>query len=173
MKLILSLFSFLLFTSNCDAQVKKFETAVAYNDFIITEQLKIGKALQEFNNTFSATTDSNIIHKARIAIKTQADSSVKQVKLMQPYKGDTALRKASVSLFTFYAKAATNEYAQVIHIYYNDKLSSEEKRKQLEAIIKIITDTEAGLDKNFGDAQKTFAAKHGFTLTENDFKINN
>lgn len=172
MKRVLYFLCFILLTNNCDAQVKKFTTAVAYNDFIVGEQVKIGKVIQEFNNTFTSSTDTNVIQKARIAIRSQADSSVKQVKLMQPYKGDTALRKTSINLFTFYSKAAAVEYTQLIRISYNDKLSNEEKRNQLEAIIKTITDAEAIVDKNFADAQKAFAAKHGFTLTENDFKVN-
>ncbi len=164
--------TFILLIHNCDAQIKKFETAVAYNDFIIAEQAKIGKVIQDFNNILSSTTDTNIVHKARKAIKDQADSSVKQVRLMQSYKGDTTLKKASIDLFAFYANAAANEYAQLIRIFFNAKLSSAEISKQLEVIIKTITDAEAIVDKNFADAQKAFAAKHGFRLTENDLKIN-
>jgi hypothetical protein len=173
MNMKLALLLTLLLTNNCEAQLKKFETAVAYNDYIVEEQLKIGKMIQEFNNIFGSSDDTLVIHKARIAIKNQADSSVKHIKLMQPYKGDTALKKATISLFSFYAKAAVNEYTQLLRIFYNTQINSEEKRKQLETIIKTITDTEAVIDKNFADAQKAFAAKHGFTLTENDFKIKN
>lgn len=163
----------LLFTINCEAQLKKFETGVAYNDFIIAEQTKIGKMLQEFNNTFSNSTDSNVIHKARIAIITQADSSVKQVKRMQSFKGDTALKKTALLLFNFYAGAAANEYTRLIRLYFNTSLNDETKRKQLEAILKTITEAESVIDKKFSEAQKAFAAKHGFTLAENTFKIKN
>jgi uncharacterized protein YaaQ len=172
MKLSISVLILLLLTNNTEAQLKIFETAVAYNNFIVAEQVKTGKMIQEFNNTFSNSTDSTVIHKARIAIINQADSSVKQVKNMQPFKGDTALKKVSLTLFNFYAGAAANEYARLIRLYFNTTLSNEEKRKQLEAILKTITETEAVLDKNFSEAQKAFAAKHGFTLAENDFKIN-
>ncbi len=172
MKLLSSLLIFILLTNHCEAQVKKFETAVAYNDFIIAEQIKIGKVIQEFNTIFTSSKDTNIIHKARIAIKSQADSSVKQVKLMQAYKGDTVLKKAAINLFAFYGTAAANEYAWLISLSFNTKLNNAELGKQMETILKTITDTEAVVDKNFADAQKAFAAKHGFKLTENDFKIN-
>lgn len=173
MKLILSLLTFIILANNCSAQLKKFETAVAYNDYIITEQVKIGKVIQEFNNAITATADTNAIHKIRVAIKDQADSSVKAVKLMQPYKGDTILKRASINLFVFYSKIAGNEYARLIRLFYNSKLSNEEMQKQLGVILKAVTEEEAALDKNFSDAQKAFALKHGFTLTENDFKIKN
>jgi hypothetical protein len=173
MKLTLCLVASIILSTNITAQLKKFETAVEYNDYIIDEQIKIGKEIQKFNDIFTESSDTNIIHKSRIAIMNQADSSVKLVKLMQPYKGDTVLNKAAISLFTFYAKMATNEYTRLLQIYHNTKLSNEEIKKQLGEIITTITEAEKVVDKNFSDAQTAFAAKHGIKMVENTFKIKN
>jgi hypothetical protein len=172
MKLIFSLLVSITLSANITAQLKKFETAVAYNDFIIAEQVKIGKVIQDFVSAFSKSSDSTEVHRTRKAIATQVDSSVIQVKKMQAFKGDTALKKAAISLFLFYGKAAANEYTQLVRISFNSKLSQEEKTKQMTGILDTVSKTEAVFDKSFSDAQQAFASKHNINLTENEFKLN-
>ncbi|MEP7255886.1 MAG: hypothetical protein ABI666_08905 [Ferruginibacter sp.] len=172
MKLILSLFSFLVITTSGYAQIKTFSTAVEYNDFIIGEQVKIGEAIKGFISVFTNSTDTIEIQGARKAIVTQADSSVNQLKLLYSFKGDTALKKNAMRLFSFYSKTAANEYKQLVWAIFDAKKTTEEKNKAQQEILKIITDKEAFYDKNFQDAQKAFAAKHHIDLKENEFKVN-
>lgn len=172
MKLIFSLLVAILLSNNSTAQVKKFETAAAYNDFIIAEQVKIGKVIQDFVSAFGKSSDSNEVHRTRKAIAAQVDSSVIQVRKMQAFKGDTALKKAAISLFLFYGKASANEYTQLVSISFNSKLSQEEKTKQMTEILDTVSKTEAVYDKSFSNAQQAFAAKHNINLIENEFKLN-
>jgi len=173
MKLVLTLFSFFVIAINGSAQVKKFATAVEYNDFIVSEQVKIGTTINEFITVFSNSKDTTEIHKSRKAIGIQADSSIKQLKLMVPFEGDTALKNNSIRLFAFYSKVTSNEYKQIVWLSYDTKKTSEEKTKEMEGLLKTVVDAEAVYDKNFQDAQKAFAAKYNIQLTENEFKIKN
>lgn len=171
MKLILSLFSFFVITTSGYAQVKTFSTAVAYNDFIVAEQIKIGESIKSFISIFTNSTDTIEIHSARKAISTQADSSVNQLKQLSAFKGDTALKKTAMRLFTFYSGIAANEYKQLVWVIFDTKKTNGEKNKKQQEIVKAITEKEAFYDKNFQDAQKAFAKKNNIDLKENEFKI--
>lgn len=60
----------------------------------------------------------------------------------------------------------------MVWVIFDTKKTNEEKNKEQQEILKIITDKEAFCDKNFQDAQKAFAAKHHIDLKENEFKLN-
>lgn len=164
MKLILTLLSIIILSTNSTAQNKKFANAVEYNDFIVKEQAKIGNKIQDFNKTFEQTTDSTIMHIARKEIINQVDSSIKQLRKMVPFNADTSLKKSAISLFYFYRKAAVNEYAKIITIFLNNKISNDEKLKQFQDTYKLVTETEAIYDENFALAQRAFAVKHNIKL---------
>ena len=170
MKLILFLCCMLAITTQLQAQ-KTFSTAAQYNDYIVDEQLKIGESLKEFISVFTNSTDSVEIHKARMRIVARADSSVNNVKIMTPFKGDTALKANATRLFSFYSRIAANEYRQLVSLSFSSKKSNEEISKETNEIVKKITDKEAVFDKSFQDAQKAFAAKHNIDLKENEFKL--
>ncbi|MBL0183605.1 MAG: hypothetical protein IPP96_15475 [Chitinophagaceae bacterium] len=181
MKLILSSFAFFIIasssnaqlrkTTSSNAQVNKFESAVAYNDFIVNEQTKVGMAIKKFNTTFENSTDTVEIHAARIAISRQADSAVNRMNKMVPYKGDTSLKKNAISLFGFYSKIAGKEYKQFIWIFFSKEKTTEQKSKELQDIVNDITEREKIYDSNFLEAQKAFATKYNIKLTENEFKM--
>ncbi len=173
MKLILSLFSFFVIATSSYAQVKTFSTAVEYNDFIVAEQIKIGESIKSFISIFTNSSDTTEIQEARKAIVSQVDSSINQLKLLASFKGDTALKKNAISLFSFYSGIAANEYKQLVWVIFDTKKNNGEKNIKQQEIVKKITDREAFYDKNFQDAQKTFAKKYNIDLKENDFKINN
>ena len=170
MKLILSLCCMLALTTQLHAQ-KTFSTAVQYNDYIVEEQLKIGESLKEFISVFTNSNDSAEVHKSRMRIIARADSSVNNVKLMTPFKGDTALKANAIRLFSFYSGIAANEYRQLVSLSFSSKKSSGEISKETNEIVKKITGKEAVFDKGFQDAQKAFAAKHNIDLKENEFKL--
>ena len=170
MKLILFLCCMLAITTQLQAQ-KTFSTAAQYNDYIVDEQVKIGESLKEFISVFTNSTDSVQIHKARMRIVARADSSVNNVKIMTPFKGDTALKANAIRLFSFYSRIAANEYRQLVSLSFSSKKSNEEISKETNEIVKKITDKEAVFDKGFQDAQKAFAAKHNIDLKANEFKL--
>lgn len=93
----------LALTTQLHAQ-KTFSTAVQYNDYIVEEQLKIGESLKEFISVFTNSNDSAEVHKSRMRIIARADSSVNNVKLMTPFKGDTALKAMRYVYFLFIAE---------------------------------------------------------------------
>lgn len=180
MKLILSFFAFFIIagsnaqlrkTTSSNAQANKFENAVDYNDYIVNEQTKVGMAIKKFNAAFENSTDTAVLHAARIAISRQADSAVNRMNKMVPYKGDTSLKKNAISLFGFYSKIAGKEYKQFIWIFFSKEKTTEQKSKELQDIVNDITEREKIYDSNFLEAQKAFATKYNIKLTENEFKI--
>lgn len=164
MKLILTFLSIIILFANSKAQNKKFANAAEYNDFIVKEQTKIGNKIKDFNKAFEQATDSNVVHIARKNIMNQADSSIMQLQKMQPYKADTSLKKSAISLFYFYRKAAANEYAKIVTIFFNAKLSNDEKLKQFQDTYQLVTETEAIYDENFALTQRAFAVKNNIKL---------
>lgn len=172
MRLILSFLLFLFASTVLSAQVIKFETAIAYNDFIVGEQTKVGEAIKLFVNTYSNSKDSTEIQEARKAIVKQADSAVKLVKSVVAFKGDTSLKQHAIRLFNFYSVSAANEYNQFVLLAFDTKKSNEQVNKEMKAIAKDITEREKIYDINFQEAQKAFAAKHNIKLSENKFKLN-
>ncbi|MBK7374642.1 MAG: hypothetical protein KTQ13_11015 [Ferruginibacter sp.] len=171
MKRILSIFAFFMIALQSNAQVKSFETAVAYNDFIVAEQTKVGETIKAFIDTYGSSKDSSVIQEARRKIVIQADSAVKQVKMLVPFKGDTSLKRNAINLFGFYYQIAAKEYDQLVQLGFDTKKSNEEISKEMTAIIQGITAREKLLDAYFQEAQKTFAAKYNIKLSENSFKI--
>lgn len=172
MKRIFVLIAFLATAACSNAQVTKFETAVAYNDFIVGEQTKVGEAIKQFINTYSNSTDSSLVQQARKAIVKQADSAVKHLRAATSFKGDTALKQSAIRLFKFYSVSAANEYNQLVQLAFDTKKSTEQLNKEIAAIAKDITEREKAYDIDFQEAQKAFATKHNMSLTENKFKLN-
>jgi len=172
MKRTFILFIFLVIVAGSNAQVTKFETAVAYNDFIVGEQTKVGEAIKQFINTYSNSTDSSLIQQARKAIVKQADSAVKHLRAVISFKGDTSLKQSAIRLFNFYSVSAANEYSQLVQLSFDTKKSAEQVNKEMAAIAKDITEREKIYDTDFLEAQKAFATKHNISLTENKFKLN-
>lgn len=171
MKRIITLFAFLAIVTGSYAQVTKFETAVAYNDFIVGEQTKVGETIKQFINTYSNSTDSSLIQQARKAIVKQADSAVRHVRTVVSFKGDTSLKQSAIRLFNFYSVSAANEYNQLVQLSFDTRKSAEQVNKEMAAIAKDITEREKSYDADFQEAQKAFAAKHNINLTENKFKL--
>ncbi len=172
MRRILSFLLVLFVSTSVPAQVLTFETAVAYNDFIVGEQTKVGEVIKQFINTYSNSKDSTEIQQARKAIVKQADSAVKKLRSVAAFKGDTLLKKHAIRLFNFYSVSAANEYNQFVLLAFDTKKSNEQVNKEMTAIAKDITEREKVYDTDFQEAQKAFAAKHNIKLTENKFKLN-
>lgn len=172
MKRILSLLVFLAAVTGAPAQLTKTGTAVEYNDLIIGEQVKIGEKIKTFIGVFTDSKDSAALQLAREAIVSQSLSGIDLVKQLTPYKGDTALKKNALRLFSFYAGIAANEYKQFVQVSFDAGKTNTEKAKEMQEIVNNIAGREKIYDKNFSDAQKAFAAKYNIDLKENEFKIN-
>lgn len=171
MRPILSFFALFIIAFHSTAQVKNFDNAIGYNDFIVAEQTKVGETIKAFINTYGNSKDSAVIQEARRKIVIQADSAVKQVKMLVPFKGDTSLKRNAINLFGFYYQIAAKEYDQLVQLGFDTKKSNEEISKEMTAIIQGITAREKLLDADFQEAQKAFAAKYNIKLSENSFKI--
>ncbi len=171
MKRIIAFFAFFVIAAGSHAQVTKFETAVAYNDFIVGEQTKVGEAIKQFISTYSNSTDSSLIQQARKGIVKQADSAVKHLNAVVAFKGDTSLKRSAIRLFKFYSVSAANEYNQLVQLSFDTKKSAEQINKEMSAIAKDITEREKTYDADFQEAQKAFATKNNINLTENKFKL--
>src|SRR5688572_28230331 len=92
---------------------------------------------------------------------------IEEIKGMPAYKGDSALRDAAISSFSFYKKVFENDYIDILRIKRKGATISDEDVKTANAIIEKINDEEEVFDKNFHDAQRHYAEKNNMKLTDN------
>lgn len=172
MKRISILLAGLIVSATLFGQLKRFTTAVQYNDFIVGEQTQIGKKIQAFNDAFTNTSDTAVLHSKRRDIVNQANQSYKQLQMTEPFKGDTSLIKHAKALFSFYAKIATTEYRQILDVLFSKSNTQQQKNEQLKALLDTVTQQEKQYDSNFLIAQDAFAKKYNIELKANEGKPN-
>lgn len=172
MQRLLIVFMSIIFSPALLGQLNKFSEPVKYNDFIVNEQIQIGKTIQAFTTALNSSADSTVIHSKRRDIISQANKAYKQLLHTDPYGGDTSFIKHAKALFSFYAKIASTDYKQFIDILYNTNATDEQISNKLKTLLDTITEKEKIFDANFLNAQKAFAKKYDIELTENEFKIN-
>lgn len=172
MKRILILMAGLILSATLFGQLNRFAEAVKYNDFIVDQQTQIGKAIQAFNDAFTNTADTAVIHGKRRDIINQANQSVKQLQMTEPFKGDTSLLKHAKALFSFYAKIANNEYRQMLDVLFSKNSTQQQINEQLMALLDKVSVQEKLYDANFLNAQNAFAKKYNIALKANEVKPN-
>lgn len=172
MKAIYCLLFACFLAGNSFAQPIRFDKANEYNDFIIGEQTKVGQAIKEFMTVNAESNDSTVIHNARNKIAIQADSAIARLKRLVGFRGDTAFKGSSMRLFGFYASTARVQYAQLVRYSFRTDKNDEALKKEMMAVVNLVIESEKKFDSEFSQAQKAFAAKNNFTLTENTSQPN-
>jgi hypothetical protein len=153
-------FLFLLISISVFAQDNE---AIAFNDKIVNEQIKIGEAILAFSdnpNDFSLK-----------QIKIQSDKSINELNSMKVFDGNKKFLSAAKSLFKFYGEITNNEYKKILDLIQNkNKYTSEEVTTKITKLTESITKKESILDAGFKEAQQNFAAKYNFSLTKNELE---
>lgn len=155
----------LLLAAAVSAQAQTtFKDAVEYNDYIVVKQQRIGTLLNEY---ISMAADSlPTLPKLEAKRKSTVDEVKKltgDLKKMPAWKGNTAFRDASVTLFVFYQSTLDNEFKEIGEILLKTEIT-EADYKRIEELQKSISTREGPLDDVFLEAQKKFAADNNFTI---------
>ena len=165
-----TLFTFLFLNASVllSAQPTAFDDPIAYNDFIIGEQDKINEKISAFMDEFENGTETSVREKHTV-LKHQIDASLKALRGLPPFQGDSALRDVAINLITFYESVCINEYVKVIDLLMSGKYSVEQQR-EVNFIFQDISQREKHFDILFAAAQDEFASKHNFNLQEKNQK---
>ncbi|MES2772828.1 MAG: hypothetical protein V4722_01500 [Bacteroidota bacterium] len=142
-----------------------FETATAYNDYIINRQRTIYDYIFKMSDATNSDMDSRekIIDEALPVI----DKILGEVKAMPPFKGDVSFRDAAIELFGFYKTTFDKSYRAIIEINKKGAKKTKADQAMLQKISNEITQTEAGLDVAMKSAQKAFGSANGMMVQEN------
>ena len=93
-----------------------------------------------------------------------------EIKGMSPFKNDSTLRDAAVSIFGFYEKIFDKDYRVLIHLKKEQDGTSMEIENRIREIVTKVTEEEKGFDNRFRSAQQAFASKNKLLLQENDIQ---
>jgi hypothetical protein len=155
----------------CNSAVKgkngvTYKSAVQYNDYIVTRQSSLIKNVLEFSKI--AQTDLDSAESKLRSYVAEADKMIEEIKGMPPYKGDSALRDAAVSSFSFYKRVFEKDYMDILEIKKKGPENiTEEDMQQANAIVEKISKEEEGYDKRFHEAQQRYADKNNMKLADN------
>ena len=139
-----------------------YKTPVEYNDYIIGKQTILLEKIMKFADVAKVDLDSanNLLDKYAV----EAADMIKDIKGMPGFRKDTAFRNAAVNSFTFYKKAFTSYYKDIIRIR---KEAADDADDQLDKVLAKLTEEEERVDKAFHNAQQNFATKNKMKLMEN------
>lgn len=139
-----------------------YKTPVQYNDYIIERQTKLLEKIMKFAD--AAKTDLDGASKMLDEYAQDASVMIKEIKGMPAFRKDTAFRHAAVNSFTFYKKAFSEYYKDIIRIRQE---AADDGEEQLDRVLEKLTAEEKKVDYAFSLAQQSFAAKNKMKLQEN------
>ena len=144
------------------------QDAMNYNDKIIKEQKKIVQCEKEFinavkENLVKGATLENILKE----LSTQVDESKKIIDGLEKFDKKTDFKDAALKFIAAYRDAVDNEYkAWLKNLKIPDELVTDEVIYQEDELVHAINRKLDKANNEFLDAQKEFAAKYKFKLTE-------
>lgn len=162
---------------SCNESVKgtngvAYKTPIAYNDYIVSRQNELIKKIIQLAEVANTNLDSasRLLNKYEL----ETTSLIKDVSGMPAYKGDSALRDAAISTFSFYKKMFNHDYRRLLELRMSGNAESEEEIAEMKSIVEKISRDEEKYDKTFHNTQQDFAAKNKMKLIENELqqKIN-
>ena len=158
-------------TPSAEPAAQAFKDGAAYNDWIVAQQDKIGAATLAMGNALGGG-DVEAAERARAELERVCLAVVEETKALPPYEQNRELRDAALALFQFYLRTATDGYPAILVDYRviistKDPATIDAAAARATAVADRVAAEEAPLDQRFAEVQSAFAAKHGFTLTEN------
>ena len=163
---------FILFISAIAIQTnaQKFTDAVSYNDFIISEQAKIGDEILEFNDMMSQASSTKEILELKLdTMVLVAKSALASVEHAGPFEDNTRFYNSIVALFGYYTEIMGTTYYTLLNLFFVPEYTTE-VATEIESIINEIVQQEALYDNEFAEAQMEFAARYNFTLEANELQ---
>lgn len=162
-----TLFLFLvLFLGACNMTPSM--TALEYNNKIVDEQNKIITKILAFYDATAAGKETS--EKLRKEASEQCKTSLKVIKALPDYEGDTRLRDAAVELLLFYQTMADKSFVEMMTIIEKGENITSEDLILLEKIESDITKKEVILDDQLAAAQEAFSKKNNVTLVDNEIQ---
>lgn len=146
----------------------RYKSPVEYNDYIVTKQAGVIKKVLNFSKVSQTNLDS--AEAMLDGFIKDVDGLITDIKGMPPYKGDSSLRDASVSLFKFYKRTFDKEYRDIIHLRKEQDGTSVEIEDRIQALAKGVTEEEKELESKFKVAQKKFAESNNMRIRENELQ---
>ncbi len=157
---------FILFGAGISLKAQTtFTDPIAYNDFIIDQQLAVGEAIEAIFDF--ELPDSALIwatYDLSLARVKQANANIKSLK---PFEGDSVFIKAAIELFAYYEKTFINDYPDFI-TFFLDEAPLESETEEMNQRVEFLANWESELDMVFTLAQETFAKAHNFTFTTDE-----
>jgi len=158
-----------VFFAACDKPAKgrngvEYKSARMYNNYIIDRQKEIGTYILLFYGHIDTNIDS-----AENAIKNSlpdVTAKLEEIKGMPAYKGDSSFRDAAIHSFTFYKRLFDKEMKEMVRIYRNNEIMTEEDQQTIQTIYNGIVREEEQLDKDLHNKQKAFADKNHMGLVD-------
>ena len=153
-----------VFVISCKTQTRKgangvtYNTAQEYNDYIVGRQTKLVERVMDFVKVSQTDLDA-----AEVLLDTcvkEAHQMANEIKGMSPFKNDSTLRDAAVSIFGFYEKIFDKDYRDLIHLKKEQDGTSMEIENRIREIVTKVTEEEKGFDNRFRTAQQAFASKN-------------
>ncbi len=133
---------------------------VAYNDSLVTQQIKIVEKANELQDAFSGYVKAEMEIRQN-DFESQLERSEAVVKRLGGYGDDKRLFKATEDFIAGYRKLNNSEYKEAIRILSEpDSLYSDVDEAKISLIFKTIDDRITKLGDEFLNAQKSFAKDH-------------
>lgn len=154
------------------AQVS-FSDAIAYNDYIVTEQNNIVQSVLELSAAFADSGSTQEVHaaiwKKYENLRLQVAASVSKINELTVFEGNTEFLEATKAVFSFYQHIAVHDYHTLVSFITNEQTNAVDLQNVMK-MLEELTAQEALLDIRFTDAQNDFAMKYGFVLSENELQ---
>lgn len=150
-------------TSFAGAQKTSFPDAIAFNDYLVGQQLAIYGELNKFTDAIELEESDEVIWNRYNNLVTFTDKVLADLDNVIAYEEGSKLYDSFRSLIWFYTEIFKTDYKRMTEIIVMDVVGDKEQT-ELQNILTNIEGREATYDKSFLTAQEEFAAYHGFTL---------
>lgn len=150
------------------AQSAPFSTTdpVAYSNYILDEQQKVGQEFVAFSNLLLGDTDAKTAEARRQGVLKQVELSLRRLRNMAAFGGKTALRDEAVSVFVLYKDLYVNEYAKIA-ILVSTQLNTPAQLEEFYALEVKAERKMAEYTKRLQQAQLIFAKENKMEIIEN------
>ncbi|PKP20541.1 MAG: hypothetical protein CVU05_08825 [Bacteroidetes bacterium HGW-Bacteroidetes-21] len=151
-----------------DTSVKSFSSPIRYNDYIINLQTRVYEKIITLVKCFD-TCDDKELRASYADFGEEAIATLKEIKRLGDYSGNTDFRDKATDLFAFYVEVYEGAYKELIDIVISGKMD-EKTEKKMNKIVEEVSEKETALDNAFQIAQQKFADENGMQIIENDLQ---
>lgn len=147
---------------------KVFNNAVRYNDFIINNQVNVYNKIVKLVNCLE-TCDDVELKKTYDEMGDEAKKSLKEVKRLSDFNGNTEFRDRANELFEFYVEIYEKSYKELIDMIIKGNITAKEEAR-VNKIVEEVSEKETKLDDAFQKAQQKFADENGMQIVPNEIQ---